>query len=465
MNQQTRSGLGEVVQATWVVTKGYSPKQVRRIIYLLAGCVALMMTGFGIILPIFARRLSEFGAGVEALSLMIMSFALAQFISAPIMGSLADRYGRRPLILLGLIAYAIANVGFLLASTTTAFVLVRALEGALTAGLFPAALGVVADIAPEKERAQWAGILMGSYGAGFIFGPVIGGFLYDAWGFAMPFIASAVMAILAFIAAFILVPETHTPIIRWREKLLQRRTAVTTNSKTPIWRTLPRPLYIFVMLLLIDFVIVFAFAFVEPEMVFYFYDDLGWSTIQFGVLIGIYGSAMVLGQWLLGPMSDRFARKPVIIIGLLINGVFYLGLTFLTSFIAMLGVSILAGIGEALVMPALSAYYLDISDDRYRSRVLGFKESSASLGGVVGPLAVAAVSALLTSQGIFLIGFLAMAITAGLALVVLREPKHKYEQTDDLAQNLSRQRSMAAQTVYSGIVLNASTARRSRTGG
>lgn len=87
MNKQTRSVLGEVVQATGVVTKGYSPKQVRRIIYLLAGCVALMMTGFGIILPIFARRLSEFGAGVEALSLMIMSFALAQFISAPIMGS------------------------------------------------------------------------------------------------------------------------------------------------------------------------------------------------------------------------------------------------------------------------------------------------------------------------------------------------------------------------------------------
>jgi len=352
-----------------------------------------------------------------------------------------------------------------LASTTTTFVLVRALEGALTAGLFPAALGVVADIAPEKERAQWAGILMGSYGAGFIFGSVIGGFLYDAWGCAMAFIASAVMAILAFIAAFILVPETRTPKIRKREKLLQRRTAASANSKTSIWSTLPRPLYIFVMLLLIDFVIVFAFAFVEPEMVFYFYDDLGWSTIQFGVLIGIYGSAMVLGQWLLGPMSDRFARKPVIIIGLLINGVFYLGLTFLTSFIAMLGVSILAGIGEALVMPALSAYYLDISDDRYRSRVLGFKESSASLGGVVGPLAVAVVSALLTSQGIFLIGFLAMAITAGLALVILREPKHKFEQTDDLAQNLSRQRSMAAQTVYSGIVLNASTARRSRTGG
>ena len=142
-------------------------------------------------MPIFARRLGEFGSGVEALGLMTMSFALAQFISAPVMGALADRYGRRPLIIIGLVAFAIANIGFLLAASTKFFILVRALEGTLTAGIFPAAMGVVSDIAPEEQRARWAGILMGSYGAGFIFGPVLGGFLYDTWGYAMPFIASS----------------------------------------------------------------------------------------------------------------------------------------------------------------------------------------------------------------------------------------------------------------------------------
>ena len=128
-----------------------------------------------------------------------MSFALAQLVAAPFMGSLADRYGRRPLILLSLAAFAAANIGFLLVSSTTGFIIIRVLEGALTAGLFPAAMGVVADVVPENERAKWVGIVMGSYGAGLIFGPVVGGILYDGWGFTAPFITSAIMAIIALV--------------------------------------------------------------------------------------------------------------------------------------------------------------------------------------------------------------------------------------------------------------------------
>ena len=69
----------------------------------------------------------------------------------------------------------------------------RGIGGALTAGLFPASMGVVADIMPAKERAKWIGIVMGGYGAGFIFGPVIGGVLYDNFGFAAPFVISATL--------------------------------------------------------------------------------------------------------------------------------------------------------------------------------------------------------------------------------------------------------------------------------
>ena len=463
MNQKKGFGLGEVVQAREISTSGYSPNETRRIMALLAFCVVLMMTGFGIIVPVFARRLGEFGSGVETLGYMTMSFALAQFVAAPIMGSMADRYGRRPLIIIGLVAFALANVGFLFAPSSEVFILIRLLEGAFTAGIFPAAMGVVSDISPEGDRARWAGILMGSYGAGFIFGPVLGGFLYDTWGYAMVFIASAVMATLALVAAIIILPETHTESIRRREKLLKRReTAFTKTRKKSLFDTLPRPLYIFGMLLLIDFVIIFTFAFVEPEMVFYFYDDLGWTTIQFGLVVGAYGASMVIGQWFLGPLSDRFARKPVIIIGMTLFAVFYIGLVISINYYVMLLIAIISGIGEALMMPALSAYYMDISDERYRSRVLGFKESAASLGGVIGPLTVALISAMVTSQTIFMVAFIVTILTTILAMIVLKEPRREFEQTKDITQDLSRQRSMAAQTAYSGIVINAGTSRTSR---
>ena len=452
--------LGEVVRGARVIMPGMSAARRRNIVLLLAGCIALMMTGFGIILPVFARRLMEFGAGVQTLGWMTMSFALAQFIAAPFMGSLADRIGRRPLIIVSLIAYIAANIGFLFASSTTTFIVIRTFEGALTAGLFPSAMGVVADISPEDERGRWSGILMGAYGAGFIFGPVIGGFLYDGWGYAMPFILSAFMAVLALFAAITVVPETRSDEIRRRDRLYQLREAQLGRSKKgSLWDSLPKPLFVFGTLLSLDFMIVFSFAFVEPQMIFYFYEQLGWSTIQFGVIVGAYGSSLVISQLLLGQLSDRFARKPIIIIGMLLYATFYVALAIISSYPLMILAAIISGIGEALVMPALSAYYLDITSEQHRSRVLGIKEASAALGGVLGPLLVVWVSVITAPQGVFMFAFLATLATTGLALGFLRIPHKADEVHPDLAWELSRNRSIAAQATYRGIITSATTAR------
>ena len=456
--ENTPSNLGQVVLAGEVVSSGPSPRRARSVIILLAASVGLMMTGFGIILPVFARRLGEFGSGVEALGMMTMSFALAQLVAAPFMGSLADRYGRRPLILLSLAAFAAANVGFLLVSSTTGFIIIRVLEGALTAGLFPAAMGVVADVVPENERAKWVGIVMGSYGAGLIFGPVVGGILYDGWGFAAPFIASAMMAIIALIAAVVMVPETRTPDLRWREELRSRRATVPASGES-FWASLPRPLYVFGTLLVLDFIGVFVFAFVEPQMIFYFYDQLGWTTIQFGIVVGAYGLAMVFGQLVLGRSSDRFGRKPPIVLGILLSTSLYAGLVLVTSFPLMLLVAAVAGLGSALISPALSSYYLDITEEQYRARILGVKESSASLGGVLGPLLLVGVSAMMTPQGIFIFAGAVMLTAAVLAAIALPAPRQIDAETRDMNWEFSEKRGLAAQSALRGVVLRSSAAR------
>ncbi len=452
--------LGEIVMAPHVVTNKPDPRQMRNIILLLAASVALMMTGFGIIMPVFARRLGEFGAGVEALGLMTMAFALAQLVASPFMGTLADKFGRRPLILVALAAFMLANVGYLIAQSTLMFILVRALAGALTAGLFPAAMGVVADLVPEDRRAQWIGMVMGGYGAGLIFGPVLGGFLYDGWGFAAPFVISGVLGLMALISASIMVPETRPHAVRHRELLRQRRSAASTPAhQASTWASLPRPLYIFGMLLFLDFAGTFAFTFVEPQMVFYVYDELGWSTIRFGLVVGVYGVAMVFGQTVLGQTSDRFGRKPVIVVGLLLNMILYFGLATITIFPLMLLVSALAGLGAALVAPALSAFYLDITPIQYRSRVVGIKESSLSLGGVAGPLLVVVAAGLTTPKGIFIIAGVIVLFVALLALAVLPVARPVAEKTGHVAWEVSNKRCLAAQASLRGVVLRAQSAR------
>ena len=99
------------------------PSDPRKVMIVLAVCMALQMTSFVMILPLFARRFSEFGTGVEALGASAMAFALASTLTAPFMGALADRFGRRPLVLVSLAAYVLAFSGYLLASSALAFIL------------------------------------------------------------------------------------------------------------------------------------------------------------------------------------------------------------------------------------------------------------------------------------------------------------------------------------------------------
>ena len=452
--------LGEVVDATDVVVSGLSARRSRVIVLLLAASVALMMTGFGIIFPIFAKRLGEFGSGVGALGIMTMSFALAQLLVAPLAGAAADRIGRKPIILVALVGFAVANIGFLFASSTWALVAVRAVEGAVTAGLMPATMGVVADIIPEERRAHWVGTVMASLGFGFIFGPVAGGLLYDAWGFEAPFIVSAALGAVAFIAALALVPETRTSHVRRREALEQRREAQAKADRKPsIWESIPTPAYIFAMLLILDFMLSASFAFVEPQMVFYFYDDLGWSPTRFGIVAGAYGSTMVIGQAVVGRTSDKFGRKPIIIIGFILFAGFFFGIAFLRSFPLLIAVAVVAGLGEAMIMPALSAFYLDITSAQHRSAVMGIKSSAASMGGVVGPLALAAVSAVLMPRAIFVSAAIATLVATVAAAIVLREPRRIGDVAAGVEWESSERRSLAAQATLRGVVLNARIAR------
>jgi MFS family permease len=305
---------------------------------------------------------------------------------------------------------------------------------------------------------------MGSYGLGFIFGPTLGGFLYDGLGFEAPFVVSAVLAALALVAAFILVPETRTPEVRRRERLRGLRAVESAAAESgSIVDSLPSPLYLFGMLLLLDFVGVFAFAFVEPQMVFYFYEQLDWTTVQFGIVVGVYGLAMVLSQTLLGQLSDRFGRKPVILLGTLLTTTFYVGLTVTEQFGLTLLVALVAGMGNGLTMPAMSAFYLDITSAQHRSRVMGIKESVVALGGVAGPLAVVVVSNLTTPQGVFIISATLLAGTLVLALLALREPQRAPEAIGgDVALASSRQRALCAQASLRGVVLRAREARQAR---
>jgi MFS family permease len=172
---------------------------------------------------------------------------------------------------------------------------------------------------------------------------------------------------------------------------------------------------------------------------------------------------MVLGQTVLGQLSDRYGRKPLIVIGVLLNATLYFGMAVVDSVAVMTAIAFLSGMGSALMAPALSAYILDISIAKVRSFVMGIKEAALALGSAIGPLLVVVASRFMTPKWIFLSAGIYTLLIAGLGLVLLKGGRPSREEAQEIAQfsawNVSQRRNLAAQASLSSLVSSAYNAR------
>jgi MFS family permease len=388
-------------------------RQSPSILVALAFCMALQMTGFVMLLPLFARRSDSFGAGVEALGVSAMAYALTSTFAAPFIGMLADRFGRRPIILLSLAAYVLAFSGYLFAASAWLLILLRGLAGVFTAGLLPAMTSIVGDLAPENRRAQWIGIVNGGASAGWIVGPLLGGLLYDRFGYVVPFAASITMAVGALLLAVFRIPETYTPAAHPTHPH---------SAWTLGWQSLPAQSTFF-LLMLITFGVMFAWAFIEPQFMFYAYDDLSWTSSQLGLVMSTYGVAFMFGEFALGQLSDRPGRKPVLVLGLALFSAQFVGLVIFRNATWIVVSFILAGLGNALYDPALSAIILDITQPERTAGMIGLKSTAGSLGNLLGPALVVLFTPFVSPQVVFLIATALVIVLTLASAFALRVPQ------------------------------------------
>ncbi len=412
-----------------------------KVIIVLSACMALQMTSFVMILPLFARRFSELGAGVEALSFSAMAYAITSTIAAPFMGALADRFGRRPIVLVSLAAYAAAFTGYLFAPSALIFILIRGLAGAFTAGLAPAITGLAADLAPKDRRAQWISYVSSGASFGWIAGPITGGLIFDRWGYETALVVSIITAVITLILAFLAVPESAVAKAHVLKETPQRtaiRTPVHLHSFLSNLRsTLPNSLPTFIVLLFINFAVFFAWAFIEPRAMFYAYNDLGWSSSMLGLEMSTYGIAMTLGELIFGQLSDRMGRKPVIIFGLLLYSAQFIGLAFFRNYLLIAVTFMIAGLGNALYDPAIIASILDISPEEHRARNLGIRSMVGSAGSILGPALVALFNSAMNARSIFLVSVGVVFLTTLVALADLAKVKPSRVETSSNQKKIS----------------------------
>jgi DHA1 family multidrug resistance protein-like MFS transporter len=360
----------------------------------------LLMTifiGFGIIIPILPEVV--IGAGAKFHNALLLSvYSAASFLMSPIWGSISDRIGRRPIIIIGLLGFSVSFLIFGFAHGHLWIMYVSRILGGLFSGAATAcAVAYVADITTEENRTKGMGLVGMSIGLGFIFGPALGGIL-SRWSMELPFFVASALSFITFLFALSVLKESLPP-----DKRSQKQT-----SKPSRWTAFAGSLKYLYML---SFFVTFTLAGLEATLQYFQMNKIGASPFDIGMMFLASG---IVGALIQGGVVRRLVKKGaeqrVIAIGLILSAAGFFLLLLSSSVLTAAVYLSIFGAGNALIRPCV------ISLITQRTKVgqgvaTGLNSSMDSLGRIAGPLLGGAVFTLNQTLPFIIGGLLCMAAT------------------------------------------------------
>ena len=181
---------------------------IKKVFPILVLSIFSSMLGVGIIAPLLPLYAENLGATGIGLGIIFGGFSISRAIIMPIAGRLSDQSGRKLILGIGLLAFAIISPGYLWADSVIDLSLVRFFHGIAAGMIIPIAQAYVGDISPEGEEGKWMGYFNASFFAGFGFGPLMGGALTEHFGMNVAFYSMGGLNLLAFLVAVLLLPES-----------------------------------------------------------------------------------------------------------------------------------------------------------------------------------------------------------------------------------------------------------------
>lgn len=265
------------------------PKSVRRGLFLVFVILFLDVIGIAIIMPVLPAFLQELtGDDVSTAAIdggwLLLIYSAMQFLFAPLIGNLSDRFGRRPILLISVLTFAIDNLICAAATSFWMLFIGRALAG-FSGGSFATCSAYIADISDDRTRARNFGLIGIAFGVGFTIGPVIGGLLGE-FGPRVPFLGAGLLSLANFIAAWFLLPET-----------LERhnRRAFDWRRANPLGALRQMRHYSGVgWILLVMFLYWLSHAVYPSVWSFVSTYRYGWSEAQIGLSLGLFGICAAL---------------------------------------------------------------------------------------------------------------------------------------------------------------------------
>jgi MFS family permease len=374
--------------------------------------VFLLMLGVGIVAPVLPLYAREFGVSVTAVGFLITVFGIARIGTDVPTGHLAERIGRRPLLVGGALAVAVGSFGFALAGTYVELVGWRFLQGVGSAATTTAAAIAVSELAAPEERGRALSLYQGTLLLGAGAGPVVGGFVAEGFGFRAPFYLLGGLALAAALWA-IRLPETRPAPAR-HPAASRAEVPPAPNAAAPpesIWRS---PEFWLVSLFTLT---VFASRSGGQGTLLplFGFDRLRLDESAIGLAFTVLMAFNVGAIYLSGMLSDHFGRKSAIVPGGLLTGAALALLPLSPNTAVFLGLCALFGLGIGIAGPAPAAFIADIAPPQRLASTMGSYRMIADLGLMGGPVIFGWVA---ESFG-YGSGFLVNAAAIGLAAVAI----------------------------------------------
>ncbi len=360
-------------------------------IFLVLLSLFVVMLGYGILLPTlpyYTERLAlKDNLDTDLINfhigMLTSIYPLFQLLFVLVWGKLSDKYGRKPLIVIGLIGFVVMNLLTGLATSLTMLYIARITGGIFTSSVIPVSNAYLSDITSEKRRTKimaWSGVAISS---GVIFGPMLGGFLSQtnlhlkfSFGvfhldrFSVPFIFAA---LLGFVVVLI--------IVKW----LKNTKIVSKTVSSVVKFSFSLSKY-FIILLLLSFVIQFVVTLFETVFSIYGKDELAFTSNQVGIGFMLCGSVMAVLQPVFATYGERIlTSKQQITLGLLISGMSLIVFPFIGSALYIYITIILFAGGGAMVTPNLLSAVSLISKENTGTNI-SIQSSTNSIGQILGPV-------------------------------------------------------------------------------
>ncbi|MDP1026556.1 MFS transporter [Sphingomonas sp. KR1UV-12] len=404
------------------------PRFDHRAVPIVLVAVAIDAIGFGIVMPVLPALITRLGhADLQHATRiggwLLAAFAVAQFFAGPVLGQFGDRFGRRPVLIASMAAFAL-DYALMAFAPTLAWLFVGRVVAGIAGATYGPAGAVIADVSPPERRAAAFGLLGAGFGIGFIVGPALGG-IAAGFGTHAPFIVAAVLAALNALAMILFLPETldaaHRRPFRWRE-------AHVVGSFRPL----------------------FAAGNALPLLVAWFLWQLGsmvypatwsfWTTIRFGWTPGQIGWSLawvglvtVVAQvGLTDRVVRRFGEFGAAAIALAASAACLVACAFATAGWQVY-VFFLVGALGAFAYPALSGLASRMVDAGRQGALQGGLASINAVAEIIGPILAAQALAFGTGRGFPGAAFLVAGALVATAGILILGAAHRLPASKDTA--------------------------------